>query len=81
MRSLLPEKLSGLSGSDLTQIPWDKLLSQLEDQLAQGAKQKNGQQLPDLSGIKPDVISRHLHIALSGWWKDSGGVYFDSYLQ
>ncbi len=81
MRSLLPEKLSGLSGSDLTQIPWGKLLSQLEDQIAQGAKQKNGQQLPDLSWLKPDAISRHLHIALSGWWKDSGGVYFDSYLQ
>ena len=81
MRSLLPEKLSGLSGSDLTQIPWDKLLSQLEDQVAQEAKQKNGQQPPDLSWLKPDTISRHLHIALSGWWKDSGGVYFDSYLQ
>ncbi len=81
MRSLLPEKLSGLSGSDLTQIPWDKLLANLEDQIAQSAKQKNGQQPPDLSWLKPDRISRHLHIALSGWWKDSGGVYFDSYLQ
>jgi hypothetical protein len=81
MRPLLPEKLSGLSGSDLTQIPWDKLFSQLEDRIAQGAKQKNEQQPPDLSWLKPDLISRHLHIALSGWWKDSGGVYFDSYLQ
>ncbi len=82
MRSLLPEKLSGLSGSDLTQIPWDKLLANLEDQIAQNAKQKNGQQPPpDLGWLKPDTISRHLHIALSGWWKDSGGVYFDSYLQ
>ena len=81
MRSLLPEKLSGLSGSDLTQIPWDQLFSQLEDRIAQGAKQKGGQQPPDFSWLKPDLISRHLHIALSGWWKDSGGVYFDSYLQ
>lgn len=80
MRSLLPEKLSGLSGTDLTQIPWDRLFSQLEDRVAQGAKQKNGQQ-PDFTWLKPDLISRHLHIALSGWWKDSGGVYFDSYLQ
>jgi hypothetical protein len=81
MRSLLPPKLSGLSGSDLTQIPWDKLMSQLEDQIVQGSKQKNGQPAPDLSWLKSDAISRHLHIALSGWWKDSGGVYFDSYLQ
>jgi hypothetical protein len=81
MRSLLPEKLSGLSGSDLTQIPWDQLFSQLEDRIAQGAKQKNGQQPSDFSWLKSDLISRHLHIALSGWWKDSGGVYFDSYVQ
>jgi len=81
MRSLLPEKLSGLSASDLTQIPWDKLLGNLEQQIAQTAKQKNGPPPPDLSWLKPDIISRHLHIALSGWWKDSGGVYFDSYLQ
>jgi hypothetical protein len=81
MRSLLPGKLSGLSGSDLTKIPWEQLFSRLEDQVAQGAKQKNGQRPPDLSWLKPDTISHHLHIALSGWWKDPGGVYFDSYLQ
>jgi hypothetical protein len=56
-------------------------MSQLEDQIVQGSKQKNGQPAPDLSWLKSDAISRHLHIALSGWWKDSGGVYFDSYLQ
>jgi hypothetical protein len=82
MRSLLPEKLSGLSGSDLTQIPWDKLFTNLENQIPQGANQKNGaQQLPDLHWLKPETISRHLHLALSGWWKDPGGVYFDSYVQ
>jgi hypothetical protein len=81
MRSLLPEKLSGLSGSDLTQIPWDKLLANLENQIAQTAKQKNGQKVPDSTWLKPDAISSHVHVALSGWWKDSGGVYFDSYLQ
>lgn len=81
IRSLLPEKLSGLGGSDLNQIPWDKLLANLEHQIAQTANQKNGPQPPDLSWLKPDIISRHLHIAVSGWWKDSGGVYFDSYLQ
>lgn len=84
MRSHLPEKLSGLSGTDITQIPWDKLLANLEDQVDQAAKQSKGSQPPDLTWlkmVKPDVISRHLHMALSGWWKDSSGVYFDSYLQ
>lgn len=84
MRSHLPEKLSGLSGADITQIPWDKLLANLEDQADQAAKQSKGSPPPDLTWLKllkPDVISRHLHMALSGWWKDSSGVYFDSYLQ
>lgn len=84
IRSHLPEKLSGLSGADITQVPWDKLLANLEDQADQAARQSKGSPPPDLSWLKllkPQVISRHLHWALSGWWKDSSGVYFDSYLQ
>jgi hypothetical protein len=81
MRSRLPEKLSGLSGADIRQIPWEKLLESLRTQMAQGASQSNGQQPPDLTSLKPEVISHYLHIALSGWWKDSNGVYFDSYIQ
>jgi hypothetical protein len=84
MRSRLPEKLSGLSGADITQIPWDKLLANLEDQADQAAKRSKDSHSPDLTWLKllkSEVISRHLHMALSGWWKDSSGVYFDSYLQ
>jgi hypothetical protein len=81
MRSLLPRELSGLSGTDMTQIPWDKLLTKLQAQLEQAAKEKNGPQPPDLNGVKPEAVSRHLHVALSGWWVDPSGVYFDSYIQ
>jgi hypothetical protein len=81
MRSLLPRELSGLSGTDITQIPWDKLLTKLQAQLEQTAKDKNGPQPPDLNWLKPEAVSRHLHVALSGWWVDSSGVYFDSYIQ
>jgi len=81
LRSLLPGKLSGLSGADFQQIPWDKVLANLENQWAEAAKQSNGQQPPDLSSLKPEVITQHLHVALSGWWKDASGVYFDSYIQ
>jgi hypothetical protein len=70
-----------LSGSDITQIPWDKLLTKLQAQLEQAAKDKNGPQPPDLNWLKPEAVSRHLHVALSGWWVDSSGVYFDSYIQ
>jgi heme O synthase-like polyprenyltransferase len=31
--------------------------------------------------LKPEVFFRHLHAAISGWWKDSNGIYFDSYIQ
>jgi len=81
LRSHLPEKLSGLGGVDLSQIPWDKVMQSLAKQTAQGANQNNDQKQLDLSSIKFDAISRHLHIWVSGWWKDANGVYFDSYIQ
>jgi hypothetical protein len=84
MRSRLPGKLSGLSGSDLTQIPWAAVFAHYGDQLAQAGKKTNGSQPPDMSWLKllkPEVIPQHLHMTLGGWWKDSSGVYFDSYIQ
>jgi hypothetical protein len=81
MRSLLPDKLSGLGGVDLTQIPWDKVLANLEEATQQASNQKNAPPPPDLSFLKPEMISRHVRTAVSGWWKDSNGVYFDSYIQ
>jgi hypothetical protein len=84
MRSALPEKLSGLSGSDLRQIPWDKILASYFSQVEEASKQAKDTTPPDLSWlklIKPEVISRHVHTSIGGWWKDSNGIYFDSYLQ
>lgn len=80
LRSLLPGKLSAESATDLTEIPLDKLLAKLEMQSGESAKAKNGPP-PDLSWLKPEVVSRHLHMMLSGLWKDSSGVYFDCYIQ
>jgi len=81
LRSRLPEKLSGLGGADLSQIPWQKLMQDFVNQMSQAAVQTNGAKLPDLSSLKLDTISRYLHISVSGWWKDANGVYFDSYIQ
>jgi len=81
LRSHLPEKLSGLGGADLSQIPWQKLLQNFVNQISQAANQTNGAKPPDLSSLKLDTISNYLHISLSGWWKDANGVYFDSYIQ
>jgi hypothetical protein len=87
MRSLLPEKLSGLGAENLAQIPWDAVWANFSQQLQQGSKQSHASKTaysPDYSWMKlvnPDVIPRHLHIAVSGWWKDASGVYFDAYVQ
>lgn len=84
IRSRLPGKLSGLAGSDLTQIPWAAVLARYGDQLTQAGKKTNGSQPPDVSWLKllkPDLIPEHLHMTLGGWWKDSSGLYFESYIQ
>jgi hypothetical protein len=84
MRSLLPEKLSGLSAADIAAIPWSKMIPGLTGQVAHATMQSQGSNPRDLSwlqGIKPDVFPRHIHITVSGWWKDSNGIYFDSYIQ
>ena len=91
MRSLLPEKLSGLSVADMSRIPWDKVIAIYAKQLTDAAKQSAGAanqsnppsepQFDWVKVIKPEVLSRHLHILISGWWKDANGVYFDSYIQ
>jgi hypothetical protein len=74
-RSRLPEKLSGLGASDIAALPWEKILVNFVTQA------NPPQHPPDESWLKPGVIARHLHISVSGWWKDSNGLYFDSYVQ
>jgi hypothetical protein len=79
MRSRLPVRLSGLGAADIGLIPWEKIVANLKRQAA--SSNRANQQPPDWSWLEPAVISRYLHFALSGWWKDSNGVYFDSYIQ
>lgn len=88
MRALLPEKLSGLGAENLAQIPWDAVWAHFEQQAGQTSKQaqhiSKTAYSPDYSWMKlvnPEVIPRHLHMAVSGWWKDASGVYFDAYVQ
>lgn len=88
MRALLPEKLSGLGAENLAQIPWDAVWANFSQQLEQGSKQSahisKTAYSPDYNWMKlvnPGVIQRHLHMAVSGWWKDASGVYFDAYVQ
>ena len=84
MRALLPEKLSGISAADMTNFPWERVMSKYEALITQTAKNSDGSTASATAYwklVKPEVFSRHLHIAISGWWKDSNGVYFDSFVQ
>ncbi|MGB8543232.1 MAG: hypothetical protein WCD49_16505 [Candidatus Acidiferrales bacterium] len=83
LRSLLPEKLSGIGGSNLARIPWDKIIARFIEQM-ESAKQSNQNNPPTaelLRLIKPGLVNRHLKASANGWWKDSGGIYFDYYIQ
>ncbi|MGB8522703.1 MAG: hypothetical protein WCD43_07035 [Candidatus Acidiferrales bacterium] len=84
LRSLMPEKLSGIGGADMSQIPWDKVITRYVQQMEQTQKQsnpKNPSSTEWLQSIKPGMFNRHLHVIATGWWKDSNGIYFDYYVQ
>ena len=84
LRSLMPEKLSGIGGADMSQIPWDKVIARYVQQMGQTEKQSNPKNPPStewLRSIKPGMFNRHLHVIANGWWKDSNGIYFDYYVQ
>jgi hypothetical protein len=84
LRARLPEKLSGLSAADLARIPWDKVFLWISQQInedAKGSKEPTQQSSDWLKLVKIEAFASHLHAAVSGWWKDSNGIYFDSYLE
>ena len=84
LRSLMPEKLSGIGGADMSQIPWDKVIARYAQQMAETEKQSNPKNPPStewLRSIKPGMFNRHLHVIANGWCKDSNGIYFDYYVQ
>jgi hypothetical protein len=84
MRTLLPEKLSGLSAADMSYFPWEKVFAQYEQLTTQATKDSKDSGASVMSYwklVKPEVFSRHFHTAIYGWWKDTNGVYFDSFVQ
>jgi hypothetical protein len=84
LRSHMPERLSGIGGADMSQIPWDKVIIRYIQQMEQTDKRSNSKNPPSsewLRSIKPGMFNRHLHVVANGWWKDSNGIYFDYYVQ
>ena len=78
MRALLPVNLSGFGYLDMTQVPWDKVISAT---IAAANTAGGPPKLDWLKEVNPSVLSRYLHCTVSGWWKDSSGIHFDSYVQ
>jgi hypothetical protein len=84
LRSKMPEKLSGLGAADYRQFPLDKMIANYVTQMQSAFKQSKDATAPDLNWLKPitaDVITRHVHMSVSGTWKDSNGIYFAAYFQ
>jgi hypothetical protein len=84
MRALLPEKLSGLSAADMSHFPWEKVIAsyrQYGAEATKDSKDSNAAPTDYWKLVKPEAFSRHFHTAIYGWWKDSNGVYFDSFVQ
>lgn len=88
VRSSLPAKLDSISYTDLAHFNWEKIAQDFQkqlDQQAQAAAKNSGKPAPPvidvLTGFDWQTISRYLHYALSGGWKNSTGIYFDSFIQ
>jgi hypothetical protein len=87
-RAVLPAKLIGLSYTNYANYNWQKLFAnlnkQINDQMRQTA-QINKKPAPTrveiFQGFDPTILSRYLRLSIGGAWKDSNGIYFDSYIQ
>ncbi len=86
VRGSLPQNLSGFGYSDLAHLDWSKITASFGAQQSFKIQGGYGSSKPPagpspLEGLDPPVFLRYLHVTYSGMWKDSSGVYFDSYVQ
>ncbi len=86
VRGSLPQNLSGFGYSDLAHLDWTKITASFASQQSFKNQGGSGNSKPPaspspLEGLDPAVFPRYLHVTYSGMWKDSSGVYFDSYIQ
>ncbi|MFZ0211787.1 MAG: hypothetical protein WBE20_13270 [Candidatus Acidiferrales bacterium] len=86
-RATLPPKLDGLSYANFASYNWQKVFADIEksinEQVQAAAKREKvaPQPMDWVQGFDPSVISHYLHFSVGGAWKDSSGIYFDSYIQ
>jgi hypothetical protein len=87
-RASLPAKLVSLSYVNYAHFNWQKLFSVLEKNLneqrqtaARNTQKPAPPRIDLLQGFDPAVLSRYLHVSIGGTWRDSNGIYLDSYIQ
>jgi hypothetical protein len=87
-RASLPAKLASLSYDNYSRFNWQKFFSDAEksinDQAQARARLDNKPAPPPIhifQGFNAAAFSNYLHVSISGAWKDSNGIYFDSYIQ
>ncbi|MGH9775771.1 MAG: hypothetical protein ACRD50_12580 [Candidatus Acidiferrales bacterium] len=83
-RGLLPGELSGFQFTDMTNVPWSKLVEEARKENATKAESgdHDAQGLSDaLRQLDPAIFAEYLHIETSGCWKDSNGVYFETVIR
>jgi hypothetical protein len=86
-RAFLPAKLISLNYVNYAHFNWEKLFAQMDETLnaqrqQQAARSGNQPTHVDIfEGLDPAILSRYLHVGIGGTWKDSKGIYFDSYVQ
>ena len=87
-RASLPAKLASLTYYDYARFNWQKFFEDAEkninDQAHARARLDRKPPPPPvhiLQGFNAAMFSSYLHVSISGAWKDSNGIYFDSYIQ
>jgi hypothetical protein len=83
-RGRIQQSLSGMSYSDLSRVRWEEVLEVSDQPAASPAKAGTpaAASAPDWrSLLKPAVLSRYLHLAVSGWWKGPDGLHFDGIIE
>ncbi len=87
-RGRMPQGLSGVGYFDLSRVQWETVLESASPSQADPPKAgaaagvAAASPTPDWTKlVKPAVLSRYLHLAVSGWWKSPDGLHFDGFIE
>ncbi len=88
-RGRIPQSLSGISYFDLSRVRWEAELESAGPATADPPKSGAAATPAAASSAAPDwrklvspaVLSRYLHLAVSGWWKGPDCLHFDGFIE